>query len=87
MICILILLLLFVLLMCNMTFVTLTSPMVFLLYRIKRRRKVVEVGREMNIMREGYSSFRLLKRYLDGFIRSSELDLYAPTEAPRFHCR
>ena len=48
MICILILLLLFVLLMCNMTFVTLTSPMVFLLYRIKRRRKVVEVGREMN---------------------------------------
>ena len=50
MICILILLLLFVLLMCNMTFVTLTSPMVFLLYRIKRRRKVVEVGREMNII-------------------------------------
>ena len=84
MICILILLLLFVLLMCNMTFVTLTSPMVFLLYRIKRRRKVVEVGREMNIMREGYSSFRLLKRYLDGFIRYYD---YRVSQVPSHHFR
>ena len=81
MICILILLLLFVLLMCNMTFVTLTSPMVFLLYR---RRKVVEVGREMNIMREGYSSFRLLKRYLDGFIRYYD---YRVSQVPSHHFR
>lgn len=84
MVCILILLLLFVLLMCNMTFVTLTSPMVFLLYRIKRRRKVVEVGREMNITREGYSSFRLLKRYLDGFIRYYD---YRVSQVPSHHFR
>lgn len=69
MICILILLLLFVLLMCNMTFVTLTSPMVFLLYRIKRRRKVVEGGKR-NEYNEGRLFFFSFVKTLFGWIYS-----------------
>ena len=61
--------LLFILLICNTTFVILTSPVIFLLYKIKRRRKSIERDKEIDIIVEDSSSFYLLKRYLDGFMR------------------
>lgn len=70
--------------MSNMTFVIFISPMIYSLYRIKRRRKTIEVGRETNRMREERSSYHLLKRYLDGLMRYYD---YRVSQVPSHHIR
>lgn len=76
--------LLFILLICNTTFVILTSPVIFLLYKIKRRRKSIERDKEIDIIVEDSSSFYLLKRYLDGFMRYYDCRV---SQVPSHHFR
>ena len=74
----------FILLICNTTFVILTSPVIFLLYKIKRRRKSIERDKEIDIIVEDSSSFYLLKRYLDGFMRYYDCRV---SQVPSHHFR
>ena len=76
--------LLVLLLICNTTFVVLTSLIVFLSYKIKRKYKLGGVDSQNDVIKNKHSSLYLLKRYLGGFMRYYD---YRVSQVPSHHFR
>lgn len=70
--------------MCNATFSLLTLPIVFFLYRIKKRYKSGGVNREVRVKKAKRSFSCLLRRYLVGFMRYYD---YRVSHLPSHHIR
>lgn len=76
--------LLFILLLCNVTFVMLISPIAFFLCKIKKKIKSRDANGEADGIKKKKTSLYLLKRYLGGFMRYYD---YRVSQVPSHHLR